>query len=463
MHPPGLPRPREFRSAAEMRSRSHTRNDHASRSMSAAGQPPTQPNADTMQTFQQMMARQLLLLEEQNAMLRQQMIDTTCSQQSFQSPEKVLDSLDPTLRDVMQRWKTSFKKDLAHLATQTELQEKYQKIVEDNAIMKQFQQEATRQWQWPHEYASVARPVLGIDADEAADSQYDLNAAWESLRKKHALECQSFIIEHQKRALQFFERKVDAARVKQHVNDLFEDWKGKYGNFLTVEAALQTQNMCKSYMHSVIRSEIPKMKGRLSESAELRKKQASALLDAETKFQSMDPQMLIALIELDKHAVQSSKADNAKAKRVDVPKSSQLAALVKKFPDLNNHFEIKLTDSKAQKPSNAQRRQPTPHPNGRRVSRSSSKRSSENSAGRSNVVRRSTSRSSARSTSLQSSRASSKRSSRASSKSNQPRKGKGKGKSKGHSRAKGKGRGNSQGAPPSIMKKNVSFQGRRRS
>eukprot|EP00438_Fugacium_kawagutii_P023279 Skav211661 [mRNA] locus=C9245193:75:1165:+ [translate_table: standard] len=316
--PPGLSSRRgEFRTAAEMRSRSHNRNGQVSHAYSVAGQPSThaQPNTDTMQTFQQMMARQLLLLEEQNAMLRQQMIDTTCSQQSFQSPEKALDCLDPTLREVMQRWKSSFKKDLAHLATQTELQEKYQKILEENAIMKQFQQEANRQWQWPQEYASVARPVLGIDADEVTGAEYDLHAAWESLRKKHALECQSFIIEHQKRALQFFEQKVGSAKVKQQVTDLFEDWKGKYGNFLTAEAALQTQNVCKSFMHLVIRSEIPKMKGRLSESAEVRKKQASALLAAETKFQSMDPQMLIALIELDKHAVHCSRADSSETKQ----------------------------------------------------------------------------------------------------------------------------------------------------
>ena len=108
--PPGLTRRPEFRSAAEMRSRSNTRQDYsvpphaaASRSLLSA-----QPNADSMQTCQQMMARQIALLEEQTAMLRQNMIDTSCSQQSFQSPEKALESLDPTLREVMQRWKTSF-------------------------------------------------------------------------------------------------------------------------------------------------------------------------------------------------------------------------------------------------------------------------------------------------------------------------------------------------------------------
>ena len=411
-----------------------------------------------------MMARQIALLEEQTAMLRQNMIDTSCSQQSFQSPEKALESLDPTLREVMQRWKTSFKKDLGHLATQTELREKYQKILDDNAIMKQFHQEAQRQWQWPNEYLSVATPVLGIDPAADSDSIYDLNAAWEAMRRRHALECQSFIIEHQKRALQFFVQKVDSGRVRQHVSDLYEDWKGKYGNFLTAEASLHTQNVCKSFMELVIRHEIPRMKSRLSEAAEARKQQASALLDAETRFQSMDPHMLIALIELDKHAVQVSKADGVKAKRVELQKSSQLAALVRKFPDLNKHYEIKFTDENVRKSTTTKRRQATPHPKGRGRARSASKRPAGHSRGRSKSTNRSTSRQVA---SSRSSRASSGRSSKGSSNSQTPWKGKGKGKAKGHPRSKGKGRGNMyrdrDDVPKSIMKKTVRFKGNRHS
>ena len=119
--PPGLTRRTEFRPAAEMRSRSNTRQDQSVPPHAAASRPllSAQPNAVPTQTFQQMMARQIALLEEQTAMLRQSMIDTSCSQQSFQSPEKALESLDPTLREVMQRWKASFKNDLSHLATQT--------------------------------------------------------------------------------------------------------------------------------------------------------------------------------------------------------------------------------------------------------------------------------------------------------------------------------------------------------
>ena len=387
------------------------------------------------------------------------MIDASCSQQSFQSPEKALESLDPTLREVMQRWKASFKKDLSHLATQTELREKYQKILDDNAIMKQFQQEAQRQWQWPNEYLSVATPVLGIDPAADSDSIYDLNAAWEAIRKRHALECQSFIIEHQKRTLQFFVQKVDSGRVCQHVSDLYEDWKGKCGNFLTAEASLHTQNVCKSFMELVIRHELPRMKSRLSEAAEARKQQASALLDAETRFQSMEPHMLIALIELDKHAVQVSKADGVKAKRVELQKSSQLAALVRKFPEQNTLRSSSHIETPGSPPLQDARQHRTQKVVAAQDPRRRDLQDTHVDDPNDPTV--------LRPDSLLHSRASSGRSSQGSSNSQTHWKGKGKGKAKGHPRSKGKGRGNMYrergDVPKSITKKTVSFKGSRHS
>ena len=113
--PPGLTRRSEFRSAAEVRSRSATRPEPC-RSHSAAVMTTMPPNLDSVQMLQQMMqhmmAQQTALLEEQTSMLRQQRIEAACGQQAFQCPEKALESLDPSLRKVMQNWKATFKKDL---------------------------------------------------------------------------------------------------------------------------------------------------------------------------------------------------------------------------------------------------------------------------------------------------------------------------------------------------------------
>ena len=77
----------------------------------------------------------------------------------FHNPDQLFDVLDPSLREAMLSWRASFKKDVSHLVTQTELREKYKKIEDDNAIMRQFEQESTRQWQFPQEYIASAHPV----------------------------------------------------------------------------------------------------------------------------------------------------------------------------------------------------------------------------------------------------------------------------------------------------------------
>ena len=107
----------------------------------------------------------------------------------------------------------------------------------------------------------------------------------------------------------------------------------------------------------------------------------------------MDPQMLIAMIELDKVAKQCSRKDGTTAKHVELCKTSELAALIRKFPDLHNHFVIKFVD----RPSNrAQtglaRRSPTPHPS-RKSSSSARRANSRDKATRSSSrTRRSSSR-----------------------------------------------------------------------
>ena len=83
------------------------------------------------------------------------------------------------------------------------------------------------------------------------------------------------------------------------------------------------------------------MKGLLHEAAELRSKRGAAIIEAETKYQQMDPQQLIALLQLDKQAVQIRKGGNL-TKQITVTKGSELAALVKKFPDWR-HFSMSST------------------------------------------------------------------------------------------------------------------------
>ena len=76
----------------------------------------------------------------------------------------------------------------------------------------------------------------------------------------------------------------------------------------------------------------------------------------------MDPQQLIAMIELDKQAVVIKQADGTKIKEVVLCKSSELAALIRKYPDLEQYFSVKFVDSLPNKDKPAARRSPTPYP-----------------------------------------------------------------------------------------------------
>ena len=350
--------------------RSRSREEHGlgarDRDFTAAGRPRRQ-QAPEEQSMMDLMARQVALLQEQTLLLRQQSASQTIGEDEYIDPSRILSSLDPTLRTTMSKWKSDFCKDLNHVATQRELHDKYEKIRESGEIMKQFAEESNRKWQWPKAYEAIAEPITPLeDVPNGDDEVYDINQAWAALRRKHALECQDFIMQHQSRALAYFENKTGNSSVQQTVDDLWNSWKDSFGS-LHSEASLQRASKnCKYFVNVVMREEIPKMKGRLHEAAELRSKREAAIIEAETKYQQMDPQQLIALLQLDKQAVQIRKGGNL-TKQVTVTKGSELAALVTQFPDLETFFDVKHVDPSSSSTAppkllSARTRIPTPHP-----------------------------------------------------------------------------------------------------
>ena len=326
-------------SAAELpRSRSIVR-DNNPLLFTAAGRPrASSPNNPLPPDVTALMAQQIALLQEQTALLRAQTSERQLETRAFQSPQQILDSIDPSLRRELQKWRLGFRKDLGHWATHSELHCKYSKIIGNGDIMKQFQEESNRKWQWPKHYEAIAKPVANIDEGLDNDMQYDINAAWFSLRRKHALECQSFIAEHQKRAYAFFEERVSHQSAMRDVSDLWTEWTTQNASLLSSHVIAQAKRSCAHFVELVLREEVPKVRSRLQDAEATRAKREAAVIEAETKFEQMDPQQLIAMIELDKQAVVIKQADGTKIKEVVLCKSSELAALIRKYPDLEHFF-----------------------------------------------------------------------------------------------------------------------------
>ena len=398
----------------------------------AAGRPrASSPNNPFPPDVTALMAQQIALLQEQTALLRAQTSERQQEIRVFQSPQQILDAIDPSLRSELQKWRHGFRKDLGHWATHSELHHKYSKIIENGDIMKQFQEESNRKWQWPKHYEAIAKPVGDIDEELDADMQYDINAAWFSLRRKHALECQSFIAEHQKRAFAFFEERVSHQSAMRDVSDLWTEWKTHNASLLSSHVIAQAERSCTHFVDLVLREEVPKVRSRLQDAEATRAKREAAVIEAETKFEQMDPQQLIAMIELDKQAVVIKQADGTKIKEVVLCKSSELAALIRKYPDLEQYFRVKFVDSLPNKDKPAARRSPTPYPRKSSLTRSGRSTSKHSSCASS----RSSSR---KSTSKPTSRKRSTSSKRGPVHSSHEGKGKGKGRGKGKGGRKGK-------------------------
>ena len=114
-------------SAADLsRSRSMTRDTL----FTAAGRPrASSPNNPLPPDVTVLMAQQIALLQEQTALLRAQTSERQQETRVFQSPQQILDSIDPSLRSELQKWRHGFRKDLGHWATHSELHQKYSKII----------------------------------------------------------------------------------------------------------------------------------------------------------------------------------------------------------------------------------------------------------------------------------------------------------------------------------------------
>ncbi|CAE7235960.1 unnamed protein product [Symbiodinium sp. CCMP2592] len=243
-----------------------------------------------------------------------------------------------------------------------------------------------------------------------------------------------------------FTQKISKDNVLQHVKDLWTSWFDLNPDLVSQGAAQQSLNKCIQFAEMTVREEMPKTRSRIQQAEEARSKRATALIQAETKFQHMDPQQLIALIELDKHAKQVTSNDGTMAKHLTLCKHSELAALVRKYPDLENHFKIQFSNNPTTAPQRSRsedRRSPgrnnykklprTPTPCPRRSTRSRGRSSSTSKSQKRHSKTRGSSKTSSRSKSRHQDGKSPGRS-----------KGKGKGKSKGKGKGKSKSNGNNQ-------------------
>ena len=291
----------------------------------AAGRP--RREAEPNQSFEQLLMEQNKLLLAQVQLLQQQVQQPQSDRQSpqevgqevtlFQSPEKILNGVDPGLKDVFEGFAKEMKHLLSAWETQKALQSKYARLLESSSMHPHFQAEAEYKW------------------------QYDILSAWESMRQRHAKECFAFVCEHQDQVVRLYDQHVSVGELQNRLLDKLAAWVAEHGyNDDAVHNAMKVK--AKQFVESTIRAERPKLQTRMNKDKENYEKRQQALIEAKSQWESMDVKDVLspALLEL-------AQAKTARNKPIRVQDGGALAFLVKDNAELCRQHNIKFEASQA--------------------------------------------------------------------------------------------------------------------
>ena len=197
---------------------------------------------------QALLAQLLLAQQQQNQLLTQQLCllqGQHSTNQCYTDPAEVLRLVDPDLQPVLKGWMKDFKNTLQHHLTQAEIQAKYAEIESAGELQRPFADEASKEWQWPQAYKANAQklatcvPVLGeglADQLAANDMPFDICQAYRDLRRRHARECQDFVVAYQRQCAKYFADQASQQVQLTKLNDAVKTWFDKHGSFLSTSA-----------------------------------------------------------------------------------------------------------------------------------------------------------------------------------------------------------------------------------
>ena len=252
-----------------------------------------------------MIAQLLHEQKVQNRLMEQQL--QLLQMDKYSDPNEILPLVDPELKSILLEWANSFKSTLQQSLTQDALQQKYLAIERSGELQRQFSEECKKSWQWPLAFKAHARELQSCtallgegDVDmfvEDADHEvpFDITQAYLNLRKRHARECQDFVVSYQRQCTAFFASQVKPQVQLQKLVDTTTAWIHKNRTVLPEYAIASIKQHVRNYADLTFRKEVPKARSRIEKEQANKTKQEQALLEAESEFRLMDVNRLLAL------------------------------------------------------------------------------------------------------------------------------------------------------------------------
>ena len=316
----------------------------------------TVPNAAPPITLADLLQAQ----QQQNLLLQQQLMllqEKHTSSQHYSDPFEVLNAVDPDLKPLLIEWMKEYKSTLQHSVTQSDLQQKYLDIEKAGELQRSFADEANKDWQWPQSFKAQAKqlvecnPVLPEGGEDRFAMQqegqppFDICEAYKVLRRKHARECQDFIVAYQRQCASFYSEQASKDVQLQKLSDKLKTWFERYDGIFSSSVKASMEGHARTFAELTFRKELPKTRAKQEQDRAQKAKQKEALLQAESEFRLMDINKLLTMAVLE-FASSPSKSTSAMQKKVS--STSALGFLIKQYPDIaeKHNLTIRKPDSR---------------------------------------------------------------------------------------------------------------------
>jgi len=214
----------------------------------------------------------------------------------FGNLKDITDLLENGLKKVFYDWQRESKATLSHLETQLKLKSKYDELNRDSKLIKEFEAESKREWQWTDSYLSSAVPIedLAEDAAWMSEEPYKVNVAFAQMRKRHAAECMQFVTLHQAKMLELYRQKSNKDLLQQQLKTKVSEYVAM--NPTSLDDNFDINNLIKQYTDIFFRNEMPKITNRLDADKKKKDKREAALREAQAKFDSLSTKSLVTLL-----------------------------------------------------------------------------------------------------------------------------------------------------------------------
>mmetsp|Transcript_37106 Transcript_37106/g.106855 ORF Transcript_37106/g.106855 Transcript_37106/m.106855 type:complete len:465 (+) Transcript_37106:3783-5177(+) len=266
-------------------------------------------------------------------------------------PAKLLSLFDFATQGILKKARKDVETRIERLFEQKELADKYAKLDQEGSMHKDFVHDAGKQWQFAKEYEAAARPspveqeVQNKYPEDFTDMEgkYNVQTAWERLRKFDARQCWHFCKWHQEQYTATLEVKSKVEAVCTELMDQLTSMMMRNAEYYAMDDQQQRAvERAQLWMGLVLRNAITTTTEIRHRKLENDRVQAEKLAEATAKYEAMDAKEFLASLVLEAQGLAKAGEKKEHTKQ-NIRKDSALGTLIALNNNLANDYGLSIS------------------------------------------------------------------------------------------------------------------------